>query len=128
METIISGVASFFLFQITTHPKSKINKKIPRVKISRFSFAPRFTFEAKNRVFHLHHWMLFTPILVFTQTRGTGILQSDLLHGFLLGTIVQGLLYRDRFKVVSRYEEFEKRVSQSSLHLPLVRRIINYVS
>ena len=100
MEILLSGIASFALFHVISHPKSRVSKKVPLAKIKRVQFLPNFRIEVKNKVFHIHHWMLFAPIYVFAQVKGAGILQSDLLHGFLIGGIVQGLMYKDSLKLI----------------------------
>lgn len=123
MEALASGVASFILFHLTTHPKSKINKKLPSKKFSRVQIFPRISIEAKNRVFHFHHWMIFTPLYFLTQHTGNAFLQSSLLHGFLLGGIVQGLLFADRFRIVFHLKEY-RRVNRSSYNLSFIKKII----
>lgn len=119
METLLSGLASFILFHFISRPKSKLHKKLPKARIvKRFELFPRVTFEAKNRIFHFHHWMVLAPIYIFSQTIGKdlGILQSDLIQGFMLGGIIQGLMYDDSFKFVHRNHEYDARVTSSSYH------------
>lgn len=118
METLISGAFSFVVFHFATRPKSKINKKLPRAKVKRFEFFPRFNVEAKNRIFHFHHWMILTPIYLFAQTIGKdlGILQSNILQGFMLGGIVQGLMYEDSLKFIHRNQEYNRKIKASSYH------------
>jgi hypothetical protein len=130
METLISGVASFFLFHVASHPKSKINKKLskitPSTKIKRVELFPRFNIEAKNRRFYIHHWMLLAPLFVVTQTLGKGILQSDMLHGFMLGGIVQGLLYKDSLKFIHHNKDYYKKITATSYHrLSTIKKILN---
>ena len=118
METLISGIASFTLFHLATRPKSKINKKLPRAKVKRFQLFPRFNVEAKNRIFHVHHWMILAPLYLFAQTIGKdfGILQSNILQGFMLGGIVQGLMYEDSLKFIHHEREYHKKIRASSYH------------
>jgi len=116
MDAIISGVASFIIFHLASHPNSRIQKKLPRAKIKRVQLFPNLNFEAKNRVFHIHHWMVFTPLLILVQTWGRGILQSDLLNGFMIGGIVQGLLYKDSLKFVHHNKDYQKKIRNTSYH------------
>lgn len=110
METLISGIASFTFFHLISHPKSRISKKVPYARVKRVQFLPNLRIEVKNRVLHIHHWMLFAPIYLFAQAKGSGILQSDLLHGFLIGGILQGLMYKDSLKLIhSAAKPFEKQ-------------------
>lgn len=100
METLIGGVTSFFLFHLISHPKSKITRKVPHARIKRIQLLPNLRIEVKNRFVHIHHWMLFIPLYLFAQVKGSGIFQSDLLHGFLIGGIFQGLMYRKSLKLI----------------------------
>ena len=110
METLIGGVTSFLVFHLASHPKSRIGKKVPHAKIKRVQFLPHLRIEAKNKILHIHHWMLFAPIYLFVQAKGSGILQSDLLNGFLIGGILQGLMYKDSLKIIhSAAKPFERQ-------------------
>ena|SRR3989344_2028923 len=118
METLISGVASFILFHLTTRPSSKINRKFPSAKIKRIEFFPRFNIEAKNKIFHIHHWMIFAPLLIVVQTigRSWGIFQSDMVHGFMWGGLIQGLMYEDSLKFIHHPEVYRKKITSTSYH------------
>lgn len=123
MEALFSGAASFAFFHFATHPKSKINKRLPSKKISRIQIFPRIHIQAKNRIFHFHHWMLFAPAYVFAQKANTEFLHSDIITGFLLGGIIQGLLYADRFRFVIHQKEYHK-IKKSSYNLSFLRKLI----
>ncbi len=126
MEAILSGIASFAIFHYVSHPKSKIHGKMPSAKFKRVQVFPRFNIETKNRVFHFHHWLVITPIFVGTQFVSKGVLSSDVLHGFMLGGIVQGLLYKDSLKFVHRPTEFQQKVMDTSYHgFSTIKRIFN---
>ncbi|HVZ66806.1 MAG TPA: hypothetical protein VG917_00945 [Patescibacteria group bacterium] len=121
METIISGIASFLFFHFTTKPKSKINKKIPRNKLTLFKRVgvfPNLNFEAKNKVVHVHHWMVFTPLFIAAQTilRNVGFFQSDMLHGLMLGGIFQGLMYEDSLKFIHNSKDYKEKITSTSYH------------
>lgn len=126
MEALISGIISFTLFHFASHPKSRFHKKLPKAKFKRIQLAPRMSIEAKNRIFHLHHWMLFVPILGASVFLGGGFLQSDILHGFLLGGIAQGLMYKDSLKFMHKAHDFHEKVSAASYHkFSFLKKIIN---
>ena len=118
MEAFLSGLVSFLLFHLTSRPKSKINKKYPSLKFRRFELFPRINFEAKNKIFHIHHWMYLAPILLITQTVGRGIhfLQSDVLNGFIIGGILQGLMYEDSFKFIHHTKEYKDKITSTTYH------------
>ena len=119
-EILFGALLGFLLFTLTSHPKSRISKKLPDKKIKNLQVFPRVTISAKNRVFHFHHWIMLTPILLFFQN----IIHSDLLQGLLIGSIFQGLLYKDRFKIIVKQAEHAKQVKNSSFHIPLIKRLI----
>jgi hypothetical protein len=120
METIFSIIASFLFFHFTTRPKSKIGKKMPRTKIKRVQIFPSFHVEARNKVVHVHHWMIFTPLLIAAQTilKNIGFFQSDILQGLMLGGIFQGLMYEDSFKFIHHVKDYNKKIRSTSYHKP----------
>lgn len=123
VEIFVGGSAGFIIFMLATHPGSKVNKRLPDTKFKNLQVFPRLSLSARNRVFHVHHWMFLTPILILIQN----LSQSNILHGFVIGGIVQGLLYKDRFNFVFRHDEYHLRIKNSSLHFPFVRRIKNRI-
>src|SRR5688572_850441 len=123
METLLSGAVSFFLFHFATHPSSKINKKLSsfggeRRAIRRVQFFPRLNIEAKNKRFHIHHWMIFTPVFIVLQTFGRNLTQSDLFSGFMLGGILQGLMYNDSFKFIHQNKDYKEKITSTAYHKP----------
>lgn len=120
---LISGFISFLLFTITSHPKSRVNKKLPDKKIKNIQIFPRISILAKNRVIHFHHWVLFTPLYIFINNIEKSISHIDIINGFLLGGIIQGLLFADRFRFVRRRNDIDQ-VKQSSYRIPLINRFM----
>jgi len=126
---ILGVVASFIIFTIASHPRSKINKKLPDKKIKNFQFFPRITVSIRNRMIHFHHWLLLTPFYIWVQNAEKGLFHSDMVQGLVLGGIMQGLMFKDRFRLVVKREEFHK-VKDSGFHIPRIpvrlrRRISN---
>ncbi len=128
METLIGGLVSFLLLHFTTHPSSKINKKLSNISpkkrtIKRMEIFPRLNIEAKNRRIHIHHWMILTPLFIASQTIGKGFMQSDLLHGFMLGGIFQGLMYKDSLKFIHHNKDYKEKILSTSYHrIPFLTR------
>ena len=121
---LITAAGSFLVFHFASHPKSRFNKKLPNKKIaSRVQIFPRINIEAKNRIFHFHHWMIFTPLYLFTQHTGNGLFNSGLIRGILLGGIIQGLLYADRFKLIFNVNDY-KKVKRSSYNVSFLKKLI----
>lgn len=119
LEAFFGGIISFILLTLFTHPKSRLNKKLPEKKIKNIQLFPRMNVSAKNRVFHVHHWMWLTPVFLFFHN----LTHSDLLSGAVLGGIFQGFLFRDRFKIIFKKDEYEEKLKNSSMNVPLVGRV-----
>ena len=101
VETLVGGVLGFSLFTLTSHPKSPINKKLPAKTLTRrVHVTPAVKLELKNRFIHLHHWFIFTSLYVGAHLSEKAFLHSDVVQGFMLGSIAQGLTYEDRFMLV----------------------------
>lgn len=60
-------------------------------------------FVGKNKI-HIHHWIIAFVIIVFCMILPFQV--NSLIYGLLLGIMLQGLKYSDRFKII--YKENEK--------------------
>lgn len=107
METLLGGIVGFTVFTITSHPKSPLNKKIPKTKIKNLHLLPSIKIEAKKRTLHIHHWMIFGSALV-ALVAVTGFIKSEAVTGFMSGSFIQGLTYKDRFNVFQTIHEHIK--------------------
>jgi hypothetical protein len=56
-------------------------------------------FKTKNKTIHLHHWLISSIILLFLLLIKY---YNDLIFGFLIGLIIQGLTYKDFYKIIYR--------------------------
>lgn len=96
----LGGASGFLLFLLTSHPKSPVHKKLPQKDVKNIAILPSIKLRKKGKTYHLHHWLLLTLLyisLLFLRRK-----RYKLLHGFLLGSILQGLTYKDRFRMVYR--------------------------
>src|SRR5437868_248068 len=92
--------AGFSLFLITSHPKSKVHDKIKPRKIKNVYLLPHIKVEFHDREYHLHHWInLSSLLLLLYSARRRRLLGSRILRAFVMGGIVQGLCYKDRFTI-----------------------------
>lgn len=117
-EAIIGGIVSFIAVTIFFHPKSKVNKKLPEKRIKNFQIAPRVNFSVRNKVIHIHHWFYLIPVFVFVNN-----LNWDIARGVVLGGIVQGLFFKDRFKFIYKKDEYNATIKSSTMHAPLLGRM-----
>ena len=66
-------------------------------------------FTLKNYYIHIHHWIWCSVILILLLAINY---HNPLIIGILIGSIIQGLMYKDRFVVVYKKEDFEKIYSK----------------
>lgn len=97
IKLAIGAGIGFGLFWISSHPKSKLHNRLPKWKIRNFEFLPNVKIVGKEKSYHLHHWAIL-GLLYYRYFLQQKKFQSKLLHGFMLGSILQGLTYKDRFK------------------------------
>jgi hypothetical protein len=94
--TLISSLAGYTTFHFTSHPNSRLHKKIPTVKLKNVQFLPSIRITVRGKTFQLNHWMHFTILLCVSIFMPSAFLDSWYTRGFMLGGLVQGLRYSDR--------------------------------
>ena len=91
----------YLTFRATTHPNSRIRKRLPNVKVRRIQVFPVIRIYAFGRVFHFHHWINFSLLLTLSAFAPLGLLELPIIKGMLLGGIIQGLTVpREHRKIV----------------------------
>lgn len=105
LEAALGAVLGFVLFWVTSHNSSPVNKKLPVKKYKKVHYSPHIKIERKNNHLHLHHWAIFgvsyLPLLALRRR-----FKLNLLHGFFIGSVIQGLTYKDRFEFVKPFSDF----------------------
>lgn len=94
METIytfITVITSYKIWNIMSHPDSKLWNRFPKVQIKWVQFFPSIKIFVKGRVIHFHHWFHLSVLLCISIFVTGGILDSWITRGFLMGGILQGL-------------------------------------
>lgn len=81
----------YLTFRATTHPKSRIRRKMPNIKVKRVQIFPVIRIYAFGRVFHFHHWVNCSILLAISGFTSIGILDMMFTRGLLLGGIIHGL-------------------------------------
>lgn len=99
VKVMIGGLVGFSFFLLISHPKSSINKKIPHKNIKNFTVLPSVQFHTKQKTYHFHHWLNLASLYLVMLTKRKKLLKSKIIHGFMIGSILQGLSYRDAFKM-----------------------------
>lgn len=116
LETVLGGVVGFSFFQLTSHPKSPVNRRIPQKKVGRFHITPEVKLQLRNTFIHFHHWLIFGGIYLFIQTTEKAFFHSDVVQGFVIGSIAQGLTYEDRFMVIYNSTKHKVRGKKEFIH------------
>ena len=98
LAKILAGlIAGFSFFTASSHQESPVYKKLPERKLRNVSYFPNIRIQKDSGHYHIHHWMIFSALYApFILVRR---LRSKFLHGLIIGSIAQGLTYKDRFRV-----------------------------
>ena len=79
---------------------------------------PSIKFQIREYTFHIHHWFVFSIVLVVLLVIN---IYTIFLLTFIIGIIVQGLIYKDRFLFVYRsrdkesiYEKYKTKNNRGS--------------
>jgi hypothetical protein len=87
-----------------THQKGKLRKKVPTIKLKWVQVLPHLKINIKSKNIHIHHW-LSLPTMYIPLIMSSDLIRAQVfLHAIVLGAVIQGLRYRDRF--VFFYNEF----------------------
>lgn len=85
----------------SSNPKTKVYSHIPKIKIKPLELFPSVKFTFGNKIFHLHHWMSYSILLIITIAfEGGGIFDILFIKGFLFGGAIQGFTFPDWKKIV----------------------------
>ena len=103
---IAAGSAlGYFLFWLASHPtRSPLRKRIPQTQYKSISILPEIKIARKNKEYHLHHWFNISTLYLLIYLKKKRLPHSKFINGLMLGGIIQGLSYKDRFKIIKKYE------------------------
>ncbi len=105
LSLIPATALGYLTLRFTTHPTSRIRRKMPNIKKGRIQVFPVLRLKIFGRVIHIHHWISFSILLLLSFFITTGILDFMVTKGLLLGEIIQGLtLPKEHRKIV--YKDF----------------------
>lgn len=91
LSVIPATALGYLTFRATTHPTSRIRKRMPNLRMKRLQIFPVLKINIFGRAIHLHHWFSFSILLASTAFVNMGILELPLAKGLLLGGVIQGL-------------------------------------
>lgn len=98
LEASLATILGIGAYTIFTHPKYQ-KKRVPKIKAGRLQVLPNLKIKLKNQTIHLHHWILLSAILGFLNHMAHGLDNFIFVKFFTLGGIIQGLTYKDRFRI-----------------------------
>lgn len=101
LSIVPAAALGYLTFKATTHPKSRIRRRLPNIKIKRLQVFPVIRVQVFGKTFHFHHWFNFSILLAISGITSIGILDHSITRGLLLGGIIQGLrLPREHRKII----------------------------
>lgn len=98
----MGGSIGAFISWLVSAPGSSFKKKEPIEKIKNVEIAPNLEIKKGKKYYHIHHWMYLSILYFLLNASRWGIFKSKFLRGIVLGAIAQGLVYKDRLKVVEK--------------------------
>lgn len=102
------GALGYFLFWLASHPThSPLRKRIPQKQYKGVSILPEIKIARKNKEFHFHHWLNISTLYLLIFLKKKRLPHSKFINGLMVGGIIQGLSYKDRFKIIKKYEKEE---------------------
>lgn len=97
---LLSSIFGLSLNHILTHPRSKINRKLPYIIFKRVQICPYLEIKLKTKFIRVHHWMAYSILLIITITYSGNILNNVIANGYFIGAIVQGLSFPDWKQII----------------------------
>lgn len=91
LSLIPATALGYATLRATTHPTSRIRRKMPNFKVKRVQIFPVLRINIFGRVIHFHHWVNFSILLALSFFISVGILDFMITKGLLLGGIIHGL-------------------------------------
>lgn len=99
------GALGYFLFWLASHPtRSPIRKRIPQKQFKSVEILPEIKIVRKNKEYHFHHWLNISTLYLLIFLKKKRLPHSKFFNGLMVGGIIQGLSYKDRFKIIKKYE------------------------
>jgi hypothetical protein len=100
LSFVPGAVSSLALFYLTSHPKSKVKRGLPRLKTKHVEVCPNIKVFMGGRTIHFHHWLNLSLLLAISIPAHGSLVDSPFTQGVLVGGILQGLTYGDALRIV----------------------------
>jgi hypothetical protein len=112
---LFSVPVGYFFFLYISHPDKK-KHKIPKIGIWNIEILPNFRIHIGSKTYHFHHWFVFALIILIPLLLAENFSYPIILKGLLIGGILQGLRYPNKFKF--RYPRVPKFADWEKIFLP----------
>lgn len=99
---------AYVAFWLTSHPRSNLHQRLPKKKIKNIQLLPHVKIVSREKTYHIHHWLIFSSLYVHLVIRKK-IIRSKFKQGLLLGGILQGLSYKDRFRFFDKHDDLSAK-------------------
>ncbi len=93
---LFSFFSGYFFALLISHPEKKKNK-LPHIKIKNLEILPNLRIHYKKTTLHIHHWFFISVLAIASFLLYEHLFQFIFVKGATLGSIIQGLRYKDRF-------------------------------
>ena len=104
---IISVCVGYLFFLYLSHPQKQKNK-LPKISIGNVDILPNFRVHTGNKTYWFHHWFLLSIVIAVPIVVREDFQFPMVVEGLLIGGILQGLRYPDRFKF--RHPRLDKQI------------------
>jgi len=98
LRAILAALLGFGIYVLFSHPKYQ-KKRVPRIRLGKIQILPNLRIKLKSGTVRLHHWIILSAILGFLNHTAQGLSSLIFIKLFAIGGIIQGLTFRDRFKI-----------------------------
>lgn len=105
IEFLVSLFLGYEVAKKSSHPSSKIYRKLPVVKIKFIQLLPNLKIYVRGKIVHLHHWIYMSFLLVFSFYNNNGFFTSPIFKGLLTGSILQGFTFPDWKRIIFNSNE-----------------------
>ena len=107
----ISVCVGYLFFSYLSPPlylSGKQKKRLPKISIGNLDILPNFRLHIGDKTYWFHHWFMLSIVIAVPVIIGEGFLFPMVVEGLLVGGILQGLRYPDRFKF--RHPRLDKQI------------------
>lgn len=97
----IGGILFGYGFtRVLSHPNYNLKLKLPNIRFKAVEILPNLKIRLKRHILHIHHWIFLSAIFGGLIIASSSFTQLLLVKSFCLGGIIQGVCYKDRFRIL----------------------------